>query len=457
MAINYTQSFGNTTPPAWLTPFLQSGAQGAQGLLGANTLAPQSQATLDAQRMAAERARAGSPANAAASSYVTDAIGGKYLPGQPGANPWLDATFNQAALATQNQLASQFAGSGRNIAASYAPRADQLNNLATNIYGGAYDAERARQQQAAGMAGQVSQAGYMDANALGAVGAAQDERAQQVANQPGQSLDDYLRRIGGVANAAGQETSTSNPYYTNSTANFLGTALGIDQLLGGRLSGAAGDYIGGLLGGGSAPAGLNVANSALPAAQQGPTVANAAGLGGTQASSAGGLLNTAAPAATTAATSGLGTMGGAAFDSWLGSAGAINAGAAPTLAPIAGQAATGAAAGGSGLAASTGGAAGLNLATLGPIGLGIGAAMLLRRIGDVDRSQATSTTDPYAGAGFFPTDGYGGWATPDYNDSAAMNTLSGIDPSSGIRWVEDGGKVTYYLPDGTTYVTEARQ
>jgi len=437
MAINYTQSFGNTTPPAWLTPFLQSGAQGAQGLLGANTLAGQSQATLDAQRMAAERARAGSPANAAASSYVTDSINGKYL--SQDSNPHLMGLFNQAALGTQNQLASQFAGSGRNLAASYAPRADQLNNLATQYFGGQYQFDRGLQQQAAGMAGQVSQAGYMDANALGAVGAAQDARAQQVADQPGQSLDDFLRRIGGVANAAGQETSQSNPYYTNNTANFLGTALGIDQLLGGRLSGAAGDYIGGLLGGGSAPAGLNVANSALPAAQQGPTVANAAALGNQGATS--GLLS----AGTGAAGGGLGSLGGTAFDSWLGSAGTINAGAMPTLAPVAGQAATGAA---SGAAASTGGAAGMNLATLGPIGAAIGAGLILRNQPTAGNINASGTTDPYAG--LFSDTGYGGYSTPDYADPATQNTMAGIDPNSGMRWEHDNRVTTYYNPDGST-------
>lgn len=371
MAINYTQSFGNTTPPAWLTPYLQGGAQRAQGLLGQNTLANQSQNTLDAQNLIAQRARAGSPANAAASGYVTDAISGKYLPGQPGANPWLDATFNQASLATQNQLASQFGGSGRNIAASYAPRADQLNNLATSIYGGAYNQERALQQQAAGMAGQVSQAGYMDANALAGVGAAQDLRAQQVADQPGQSLDDYLRRIGGVANSAGQETTQSDPYYTNNTANVLGILSGVNQLTGGYLSDTAKNYLTGLLGNGASGSG---------------------------------------------AAGGLGAAGGAGFDAWLGTGAtdAITGAVAPTLAPIAGETAGGAGLiGGSGAAAGTAagtGAYGGGLASGGATGLG--ALGALGAVGALYAGLNALDTPPSEGSLWGYTRGPGGISDP---------------------------------------------
>ena len=359
MAINYTQSFGNTTPPAWLTPYLQGGAQRAQGLLGQNTLANQSQNTLDAQNLIAQRARAGSPANAAASGYVTNAINGAYLPGQAQANPYLDATFNQASLATQNQLASQFGGSGRNIAASYAPRADQLNNLATSIYGGAYDAERARQQQAASMAGQVSQNGYMDANALANVGAAQDLRAQQVADQPGQSLDDYLRRIGGVAGAAGQETSSSDPYYTNNTANVLGILSGVNQLTGGYLSDTAGGYLRGLLGGGGAAGAAGVAPYAGTSLGAG-TSTGAFGSGAFGASGAGALD-------TSGLMAGVGSGGGTAA-----------AGGAAGLAPyeITGAAANGAIGGGAASGAYGGGLASGGATGLGALGaLGVVGAL----------------------------------------------------------------------------------
>lgn len=120
-----------------------------------------------------------------------------------GSNPYLDATFNKAALATQNQLASQFAGAGRNIGASEGLRSQQLNDLATNIYGGAYEndrnralaatnaqaglyeGERDRQQQTLGQSPLLSQAQYGDLDRLLGVG-----------QSSGVALDQYMNRVG---------------------------------------------------------------------------------------------------------------------------------------------------------------------------------------------------------------------------------------------------------------------
>lgn len=55
-----------------------------------------------------------------------------------GNNPYLDQMYKQAAGATQNQLSGEFAGMGRNASAAEPLRAEQLNNLATSMYGGQY-------------------------------------------------------------------------------------------------------------------------------------------------------------------------------------------------------------------------------------------------------------------------------------------------------------------------------
>jgi hypothetical protein len=55
-----------------------------------------------------------------------------------GSNPYLDQMYKQAAGTTQNQLTGEFAGMGRNASASEPLRAEQLNNLATSLYGGQY-------------------------------------------------------------------------------------------------------------------------------------------------------------------------------------------------------------------------------------------------------------------------------------------------------------------------------
>lgn len=168
--------------------------------------------------------------------------------------------------------------------------------------------------------------------------------------------------------------------------------------------------------------------------------------------------------------SGLGSLGGAGFDSWLGAGAtdAITGAVAPTLAPIAGSGAgataaglapyqiTGAAANGAiggGAAASTSGAAaGMNLATLGPIGMAIGAATLLRQIADVDRSRASGTTNPYAG--LFTDMGYGGLQPNDPQNPIWQEEVARVDPNSGIRWEHSNGVTTYYNQDGSVAYRE---
>jgi hypothetical protein len=85
--------------------------------------------------------------------YIQNVLGGNYLPGNPNGNPYLDQTFDMAALRTQNQLSSEFARGGRNVEASQPIRSQQLGDLATQIYGGAYDAERNRQNSIVPYAG----------------------------------------------------------------------------------------------------------------------------------------------------------------------------------------------------------------------------------------------------------------------------------------------------------------
>lgn len=64
----------------------------------------------------------GSPVTSAAQNYLTGELNGNEL--NPASNPYLDATFQQAAGAVQNQLDSEFAGAGRNPQASLGAQAD---------------------------------------------------------------------------------------------------------------------------------------------------------------------------------------------------------------------------------------------------------------------------------------------------------------------------------------------
>jgi hypothetical protein len=189
----------------------------------------------------AARAQGGSPLVQGAQDYTQGVINGNYL----NANPHLDATFNRAALATQNQLASQFAGAGRNVDASQQLRSQELNDLATGIYGGAYDSERNRQQQAASMATGLANQDYVDLGQLAAVGAQREGLAREQAEQPGTALDQYLGRV------TGQVGQTSYQPRNTAAGAVGGAMMGsqIGQQYGGGWGQLGGALLGGYLGG----------------------------------------------------------------------------------------------------------------------------------------------------------------------------------------------------------------
>lgn len=265
-----------TEPSAFIRPFMQFGAEQSRALYetggpryyGGNTVVPFSSQTEAALGGTEARARAGSPVVRAAQDYATRTLNAPPTSQFGGAtNPYLDATFNRAADATQNRLQSGFAGSGRNIEAARPAAADELGDLSQRIYGGAYESERDRmasdlaQQRAtqfsvAGMAPNLANQDYVDLQQLGGVGGQvedltgrlmEDQAARFDFNQnaPQTNLDNYIARITG-----GYPGGTSNsvtPTYRNRTAGGLGGALGGAQL--GSTFGPWGTAIGAIGGG----------------------------------------------------------------------------------------------------------------------------------------------------------------------------------------------------------------
>ena len=241
---------GNSTtrvdPPKWQLPYLQFGGQQAQNLYnqGGTPVTPFSSET--EQGLQGITQQAGMPGvNSAAGNLATQTLNGGFL----GSNPYLDQTFNRAALATQSQLASQFAGSGRNIGASEGLRSQQLNDLATGIYGGAYDSERNRQNQVLGMAPQIDAAQYSGADRLLGVGAQREGLAQEQAGQPGRSLDEFMQRVSGNYGQVNTANQSRNRAAGALGGGMLGSQLGqgygqYGSMIGGGL-GALGGWFGG--------------------------------------------------------------------------------------------------------------------------------------------------------------------------------------------------------------------
>lgn len=267
-------------PPAFIQPYMQYGAEQSRALYGTggpqyypgNTVVPFSEQTENALGLTEQRALQGSPVNQAAQGYATRTLNTAPT-SQFGNvdNPYLNATFNKAADAVQQRLGTQFAGNGRNIEASRAVNADELNNLATGIYGGAYESERNRmaqdlsQQRAhqfgvAGLAPNLANQDYVDLQALQGVGGQVEDLTGRLMedqaarwdfsqNAPQTNLDNYIARITG-GYPGGTSTQTT-PTYRNRTAGAAGGAMAGAQM--GSMFGPWGTAIGaiggGLLGG----------------------------------------------------------------------------------------------------------------------------------------------------------------------------------------------------------------
>lgn len=264
-----TSSGGSTVtqvnPPNYQLPYLQQGLANAYDLYQeggpqqytGNTVVPFAPQTEQALQGITDRATNGSPVTQAGQSYVTDTLNGKYL--DPSTNPYLKSTFDQAAQATQASLEGQYAGTGRNVAASLPARTDMLTSLANQIYGGNYANERANQGAALGYVSPLAEADYRDLAALQGVGQTVEDKTGQIIadqqqrwnydqQQPGNTLDDFLRRVSG--NLGNTSTTQLPDVYRNRTAGGLGGAAAGYQL-GDQFGGNGGLYgalLGGLLG-----------------------------------------------------------------------------------------------------------------------------------------------------------------------------------------------------------------
>jgi hypothetical protein len=189
----FLQSLLGGNPNAAVAPYL-SGAEkalsGVQGSLGGV------QGTLGGVNRALSSLTPGSYTGTTPQSnaYINAQLSGKYL--NPETNPWLKGTYNEAAKDVttnyQNAVAPSLMAEGE-MAAGGGPGAlasgsgfnqqqwinqyglgQNLGNLATNIYGGAYEQGVQNQLSAAGMANEAAQAGAQE-NISSALGAANAE------------------------------------------------------------------------------------------------------------------------------------------------------------------------------------------------------------------------------------------------------------------------------------------
>ena len=134
----------------------------------ADLTAPQTQGI----EMVQQRALEGSPTFDAANQNLMQMM-------QGGQNPYLDQMFENAAGRVASNVNSNFSLGGRyGSGAHTGTLADSLGNMATQMYGGAYENDQARRMQAIGMAPQFANQAYTDASQMLNAGQILQDQAQ---------------------------------------------------------------------------------------------------------------------------------------------------------------------------------------------------------------------------------------------------------------------------------------
>lgn len=278
-----------TTEP-WDTQkdYLRKMFKRAEGLYGrgqlapdyysGSTVAPQDPYTLQAIQKQADRALAGSDSVRSAQDQLTRTMGGEYLQNNPfmqnEGNPQLDAMVDRAQSQTLANVAGGFSQAGRYGSGAHAAAAnDAAGNIATQMYGQAYDsdmnrklsawnAERENQLRGMYFAPSLADQDYKDIASLSEAGTARENYAQDLINadvdrynytaaQPLSALQNYAALISGNYGMTGTSSQSGASNRSNPLGGILGGALsggGLGYMMGGGTGGLMGAGLGGLMG-----------------------------------------------------------------------------------------------------------------------------------------------------------------------------------------------------------------
>jgi hypothetical protein len=242
-----TPATQTSTAPSWQTGYQNYGLnqalsqyQNTQNLVA--PFAPQQEQAISNITNLANR---GDPGTNAAGNFITNTLNGNVQQ-----NPQLNALFSQGANQIQNQLASQFAGAGRNVDQSQGANALALGTFGANLYGNAFGQEAGLQQAALGAAPGNLQSQLGLQSSLYGAGQNVQNQSQQYINAPQNFLNQYLSEVNG---ALGQTTSGTPAFNAGAGAlggGIVGSGLGgaIGNALGGSSGSGWGQLAGGLLG-----------------------------------------------------------------------------------------------------------------------------------------------------------------------------------------------------------------
>lgn len=248
-------------PPSYLKPFLQQAATSAQQQFqsGGTPVVGFSPDSIMAMHRARVRSTQGSPVANAAENFAVQTLNGGMMGQNPflagGENPFLEETFNRAADAVTNRVQTNFGRAGRNVRGADAAgvASMHMNDLASQIFGNAYESdanrrlaaftnERQLQQGILPFVGSMAADDFADIGALANVGAQKEALQREQVGAPGRNLDEFISRLMGFP---GGTVTQSIPMERNGLAGALGGAQ-MGSMFGpwGMLGGA---ILGGLL------------------------------------------------------------------------------------------------------------------------------------------------------------------------------------------------------------------
>jgi hypothetical protein len=264
------QTTTTAAPLPYMYPYIGTGLSQAGDLLGSGGpqyYSGQSVAGFSQPQQAAfsgidTLANSGDAADNAGAAYDANLLKGKYAPGSAQANLQAMGTGSMSNPELQNlmqlgndqimgQATSEFGGAGRNAEASLPGQEANMGTFDSNLLSNAYNTNQAdalaanqtlgsEQSNALGMVPQLNAMKLGNLQAEGGVGQQVQNLAQQqiganqgmfnfYQDQPYQQLGQYE----GLLGALQPGTATSNPYFTNPTANMLGMGLAGEQLYNG--------------------------------------------------------------------------------------------------------------------------------------------------------------------------------------------------------------------------------
>ncbi len=218
----------STGPAPYLTSDYQNLANAGTGIYGSGYSADQALQNQGLSQL--QSATASNPIGSSAQGYFNTLESGSLL--NPATNPSLQGMAQLADNQIQNNLSSEFAGSGRNIEASAPVQASQMANVASDIYGGAYNNTLNNMTAGMGQASQLEGEQMMPGTTALSV--------------PGSQLSSYGSLLGSMPGG-----TASTPYYTNAASGALSGAIPgalIGKALGGTSGGGWGALLGGALG-----------------------------------------------------------------------------------------------------------------------------------------------------------------------------------------------------------------